>query len=366
MPSVSRRPCSVVITGVVAVLGEHEAVLLHVRVDDVEALGRPPRDLDRVLQVGVEPARVARRPQALVDGPDVLVRAPASRPARRAPRGGRGGAARRPARRPRARCPRTSAAGRAASAGRRGGCGAGRSRRRRSAGPHRPRVGCSWQPFNHPRARLRACGTREWRYGAVDAGAAGDGDSAGAGAAGATVGPVTDDPDDGRRAAQRGQGAVRRRDHVEQQQVLAGLVGRRTVSPTAARAAGRRGLGVDRRRDRCRDRQALRRDPGRRRPARPSAACAARSAASPARRAASWTRRPRPASPALTTRTPTVDVLPVPRASAGRRAEGRRVQAADVDEDGRELGLRRRVVGDAARRRAASRPAGTGRARTGR
>ena len=57
-----------------AVLGEHEAVLLHVRVDDVEALGGPPGHLDRVLLEGLEPARVARRPEALVDGPDVLVR----------------------------------------------------------------------------------------------------------------------------------------------------------------------------------------------------------------------------------------------------------------------------------------------------
>ncbi len=58
----------------VAALGEHEVVLLHVRVDDVEVPGRPPGDLDGVLQVGVEPTRVTRRPQALVDRLDVLVR----------------------------------------------------------------------------------------------------------------------------------------------------------------------------------------------------------------------------------------------------------------------------------------------------
>ena len=56
-----------------AVLGEHERVVLHVRVDDVEAVRLAPRDLDRVLHVRRDVAREARRPQALRDGGDQLV-----------------------------------------------------------------------------------------------------------------------------------------------------------------------------------------------------------------------------------------------------------------------------------------------------
>ena len=75
---------------------------------------------------------------------------------------------------------------------------------------------------------------------------------------------------------------MRRRDDVEQQQVVARPApGATTDSPTAVESAGRRRLGIERRRDGCRDRQALRRDPGRDDAGGGSLTCGARSAASP-------------------------------------------------------------------------------------
>ena len=62
-----------------AVVREHERVVLHVRVDDVEPAGLAPGDRDRVLHVARDVARVPGGPQAPLDGRDVLVRARRSR-----------------------------------------------------------------------------------------------------------------------------------------------------------------------------------------------------------------------------------------------------------------------------------------------